>query len=123
MKNIGQTVLLCITILCVGLMVGILLGKNAAARPVTLSAYDKISQNESAQSASDGNEAVGKININSATAEELSMLPGIGTTYANRIVEYRTNNGNFTSIEQLLNVKGIGSARFDAIKNYITVGG
>lgn len=123
MKNIAQTVLLCITILCVGLMVGILLGKNTATRPVTLSAYDKISQDESSQSASSGNDAVGKININSATADELSMLPGIGSTYANRIIEYRLNNGNFNTIEELMNVKGIGTGRFDAIKNYITVGG
>ena len=102
MKNIAQAVLLCITILCVGLMVGILLGKNTATRPVTLSAYDKIAQNESTQSASGGNESVGKININSATAEELSMLPGIGSTYANSIIEYRLNNGNFTALHSAL---------------------
>lgn len=123
MKNIEQTVLLCITVLCVGLMAGILIGKNGAAQTVALSEYDKISINESAQTASEKNESVGKININSATAEELSMLPGIGNTYANRIVEYRINNGQFTSVEQVMNVKGIGSTRFDAIKNYITVGG
>ena len=119
MKNNEQTILICIAVLCVGLMFGILIGRFFTDRSVSLSAYDKVTANESTQS----EKTAGKININSATAEELSMLPGIGITYANRIVEYRVNNGQFTSIEQLTNVKGIGSVRYDAIKNYITVGG
>ena len=64
----------------------------------------------------------GKMNINSATAEELEMLPGIGKSLAQEIISYRTRNGNFASIEDLLKVKGIGPSKFNALKDYITTG-
>lgn len=59
------------------------------------------------------------ININKAGSEELQQLPGVGPAYANRIVEWREKNGNFTSKEQLLEVRGIGPARLDAIRDLI----
>ncbi len=62
----------------------------------------------------------GKLDINLASVEELQMLPGIGETLAQRIVDYRVDNGYYTKIEDLLNVKGIGTSTLDAIKNYIT---
>lgn len=62
-----------------------------------------------------------KININTATVEELKTLDGIGDTYAKRIIEYRTVNGNFAAIEDIQNVSGIGEKRFKAIKSKITV--
>ncbi len=62
-----------------------------------------------------------KININTATTEELQKLSGIGEGLAERIVEYRTANGEFRSIEEIQNVSGISEKRFDAIKNMITV--
>jgi competence protein ComEA len=61
------------------------------------------------------------ININTATQAELEFLPRIGPAIAQRIIEYRTLNGPFTSIEQIKNVKGIGEATFNAIKDFITV--
>lgn len=64
----------------------------------------------------------GKININTATVEELTMLSGIGDAYAQRIVEYREVNGPFTSIEQIKEVKGIGEKTFEKIKDQITIG-
>lgn len=63
----------------------------------------------------------GKVNINTATAEELSSLPGIGPTRAQSIIEYRTANGPFQSIEDIKNVKGIGDATFEKLKDKITV--
>lgn len=62
-----------------------------------------------------------KININTATAQELEALPGIGPTLAQRIVAYREANGPFTSIEQLLEVKGIGPVLLEKIRPYIFV--
>ncbi len=59
------------------------------------------------------------ININSANAAELQRLPGIGPAYSKRIVDWRQENGSFTKKEQLLEIKGIGSARFDQIKDLI----
>lgn len=62
-----------------------------------------------------------KININTATALELTTLPGIGDVLAARIVAYREENGAFQSIDEIDNVEGIGDARFEQIKDYITV--
>ncbi len=61
------------------------------------------------------------VNINTGTQAELETLPRIGPVIAQRIIDYRTTNGRFTSIDQIENVTGIGDATFEAIKDYITV--
>ena len=61
------------------------------------------------------------ISINSASIEELSTLPGIGPSLAQRIVYYRENYGSFLCIEDIKNVSGIGDAKFNKIKQYITL--
>lgn len=60
------------------------------------------------------------ININTATAEELTELPGIGPVIAAKIVEHRTAQP-FQNAESIMDVKGIGQAKYDAIKDLITV--
>ena len=60
------------------------------------------------------------ININTATAEELDRLPGIGAKKSEAIVEYRNNNGNFKTIDDIKNVPGIGDGIFEQIKDFIT---
>lgn len=62
-----------------------------------------------------------QININTASAEELQRLPGIGATKAQSIVDYRNQHGNFQSIDDLQNVKGIKSGTFSKLKDYIKV--
>lgn len=64
-----------------------------------------------------------KININTATVKELAILDGIGETLAQRIVDYRNENGPFRLIEDIKNVAGIGDTRFKQMADYITVGG
>jgi competence protein ComEA len=64
---------------------------------------------------------VQKININRAEVWLLEALPGIGETLAQRIVDYRQQNGPFHSIDELLKVEGIGDSRYEQIKNFITV--
>lgn len=66
-------------------------------------------------------ETKGLININKATADELMTLPGIGSSRAADIVNYRTDNGRFQSIEDIMKVSGIKEAAFNKIKNYICV--
>jgi len=61
------------------------------------------------------------VNINKATQTELETLPGIGPAMALRIIEHREQNGNFENIEEIKNVKGIGDAKFENIKNNICV--
>ena len=68
-----------------------------------------------------GNTENKKISINSATLEELMTLDGIGEAKAKAIIEYRTTNGPFERIEDLLEVSGIGDAMFENIKDKITV--
>ncbi|MFA5158134.1 MAG: helix-hairpin-helix domain-containing protein [Patescibacteria group bacterium] len=63
----------------------------------------------------------GKININTATQAELESLPGIGPTYAKRIIEYRTANGGFKSIDQIKNVKGIGEKTYAKFSDKISI--
>jgi competence protein ComEA len=66
--------------------------------------------------------AAAKININTASVEELDKLPGIGPAIATAIIDYRTKNGPFKRIEDINAVKGIGDALFEKIKNQITAG-
>ncbi|WP_299806573.1 ComEA family DNA-binding protein [uncultured Shewanella sp.] len=61
------------------------------------------------------------IKINSATAEELSMLNGIGQAKATAIVEYRKTHGNFSSVEQLTEVKGIGEKLIEKNRNQLSL--
>lgn len=66
-------------------------------------------------------EFYGIVNINTASAEELCQLPGIGEATALKIIEYRELAGKFEDIRDIQNVKGIGPAKFDKIKNNITI--
>jgi competence protein ComEA len=63
-----------------------------------------------------------KININTATLAELDTLPRIGPAIAQRIIDYRTQNGLFQRIDDIMNVRGIGPATFEQLKDLITVG-
>ena len=66
-------------------------------------------------------EGTSKININTATDLELQALPGIGEKKALQIINYRTENGSFSTIEELMEVSGIGQKTFDTLKESITV--
>ncbi len=63
------------------------------------------------------------LNLNTATEEELAELPGIGEELARRIVEYRTEHGAFQTVEEVMEVSGIGEGKFAALEGRITVDG
>ena len=62
-----------------------------------------------------------KIDLNSASASELELLPQIGPALSQRIIDYRKTKGKFQKIEDLMNVSGIGPKTFEKIKDFITV--
>ena len=63
-----------------------------------------------------------KLNLNTATAEQLATLPGIGKTLAQRIIAYREEYGEFVSIEELESVRGIGQKTLENLREFVTVG-
>lgn len=59
------------------------------------------------------------VNINSATKSQLMSLPGIGPSYADRIIEYRSGRGSFATLDELLNVKGIGKKKLEQLRPFV----
>ena len=90
----------------------------SVAETKELSAELKVSGEEGAGQAFSQN---GILNLNTATAEQLMDLPGIGEAKATAILSYRAKIGQFTDIEEIMNVSGIGEAMFEKIKDKITV--
>jgi competence protein ComEA len=87
--------------LCLGLAIG----------PLSLQAEQSSTQKVSAE----------KVNLNTATAEQLEALPGIGPVAAKNILEYRKKVGKFNRIEEVINVKGVGEKKFLKIKDRLTI--
>lgn len=67
------------------------------------------------------NENLGKVNINKADRDTLMIVHGIGKKLAQRIIEYRNQNSNFTAIEDIKNIKGFRGYRFEKVKGMIYV--
>jgi competence protein ComEA len=75
----------------------------------------------SAAASTGGAQEDGKINLNTADSTALQQLNGVGPSTAQKIIDYRTANGNFSNIEALKNVSGIGEKTFEKLKDYISV--
>lgn len=115
MKNPRTVLLLSIACLLFGLVLGLSLGRQSG---------EPLSVNITTRVVPDIPQTITLlVNINTASIEQLSALPGIGDSYAQNIIDYREENGPFEAKESLLNVDGIGQHRLEAILDYITVGG
>lgn len=90
-----------------------ILSANLPEGVTDLTEEEKIDSSEQVQS--------DKININLADAKTLATLPGIGEKIAANIITYRDQKGDFTSIEEIMNVDRIGEKTFEKIKDLITV--
>ncbi len=63
----------------------------------------------------------GKVNINKASVSELTSIPGVGASTAQKIITYREENGKFKTIEDIKNVSGIGDSKYNSMKDFISV--
>ncbi|MEW5692591.1 MAG: ComEA family DNA-binding protein [Candidatus Hydrogenedentota bacterium] len=89
---------------------------------LTVGKVEKEEESEESKTEDESTDEEGKININTASLEELDNLPKIGPTIAQRIIDYREEHGGFKSIEELNEVKGIGDKMFKNLKDLVTVG-
>ncbi len=111
-----------IFILCsifLGFLLGLFIGRNYNHAPIQLSKLPNQATSETQLQ----EVTSAKININTATLDELVTLPGIGQTIAENILSYREANGHFTTVTELTMVKGISTGKLNDIIDYITVGG
>lgn len=94
--------------------------RKLAAANTPASGVEAAGQNSASYNAVQVSETAltGKVHLNTATAEELETLPGVGVVTAQRIVEYRSVHG-FARIEDLMNVKGIGQAKFNKMQPWL----
>ncbi len=142
MKNKGIAALVLAAVAVFAFLLGTFYGRLAAPSPIQVSNYPNLFSRDPTASTTPSNTegapeptetapttkppeteppAPAIININTATAEELDTLPGIGPTLAERIIQYRTDNGPFATPEEICNVSGIGQKTLEEIYDRITV--
>ena len=125
MKNSGTLFLVGLTLLFVGFVAGMLVGRNIENDGITIQTNPPqiVSTKAPAESVGEtqSQDKDQKININTAHPALLDTLPGIGPVLAQRIIDYREEHGPFQSISELSYVEGIGTERMLVIYDLITV--
>lgn len=129
MKKQSTPILVLITVAFAAFILGFFLGRNQTAEPISLSIPMSMQTEPARETEAEPETAATEspvafpIDLNSADERELTVLPGIGEVLAQRILTYREEIGSFSSVEELLNVEGIGEKRFEEILDLITIGG
>lgn len=128
MKNKISVLLAAVTVLFVGFTLGLFVGRNTGSGTVTLAVPAQMQTAPTAAATAPTQTMPGEtvsfpVNINTADADTLAALPGIGQVLAKRILAYRQQNGSFRVVEEITNVEGIGEKKAEAILELITVGG
>jgi len=101
--NLRQVKLACVTLICLSL----------ALAPLSAPAQQSKASSKAASTE--------KVNLNTATVEQLQTLPGVGPSIAKRIIDHRAKNGKFNKVEEIINVKGIGEKKFQKMKDRLVV--
>ena len=108
----GPLILICLTAAFLCVLTGIYIGRNDT---------HIIRVNNKQTIAAVSSESKGKFDLNTVTASQLQQLPGIGEVIAQNIIDYRDLNGPYVTVEDLLNVEGIGKGRLETLCEYIYV--
>ena len=120
-----QSIAIMVTIVFVSFILGLFLGRTQSGSEIRVSVSDVMQtippQITITQSSSSDDSVA--ININTATKQQLMLLPGIGDTLAQRILDYRSAVVLFSAPEELINVAGIGTEQLEKILHLITIGG
>lgn len=111
-----QWILVGITGVFLCVMLGVFIGRKTDRVYIPLDAFSP-----AATVGSPEIDNAGKIDLNTATLQQLQLLPGIGPAMAQRILDYRDAAGGFETIQDITNVSGIGEMTFEKLKNYIKV--
>lgn len=115
----GSLLLLFIASSFICIMIGTMIGRHTSANFYNTSDNAPVASTEIGTAS----EQPYLLNINTATLMQLDDLPGIGPALAQGIIDYRTEHGPFSAVDDLLLVEGIGEFRLNEIREYITTGG
>ena len=124
LKRLAAFVIPALALLACGVMLGIFLMQTRTAGTISVQRAAPDEPEEAVQTvAEEAADATAddRLDLNTATAEELQELPGIGEVIAQRIIDYRELCGRFLDPEQLMEVDGIGQAKYEKLRELVTV--